>query len=188
MLLTDDIKPIYLGCDQTSVMYPRYYFYFIKGGIPRFLEYVTYFCWGLGPQTILSLVPIPEEVEIELEQFLSGNLNYEFIKTRKNSTRTSVKKVYRLPQQVELPSSTELVGGRSGPTDNGSPRSDDTSIGTGINKSEITVTKRKRRTKAEMQELKKLQPKAVMEVAVVNSEAVNVKQVKQRKRRSVKKS
>lgn len=181
MQLTDDISPIYLGYEVST---RTYYFYFIKEKVPRFLVFVTYFYWGKGPQTALSLVPIPEEVEIELEQFLSGNLSYEFIKARKNSTRTSVKKIYRLPQQVGLPSPIELVVGSARHTHNGRPGSDDTSIGRGVDESEITVTKRKRRTKAEMQELKKLQPKVVMEVAVVSSEVVNVKQ---RKRHSIKK-
>ena len=100
VLLTDDIKPIYLGYETKT---RKYYFYFIKDKVPRFLEYYNYFFWGIGPQTALVLQPIPAEIEQDLHLFLEGTLSYEFRKIRKNSrTETPVKQytVYRTPQEV----------------------------------------------------------------------------------------
>src|ERR1022692_2607667 len=96
MLLTDDIRPIYLGYEDKT---HKYYFYFIKDKAPRFLVYAAYFFWGIGPQTALSLVPIPEQVELDLHEFLEGRLSYEFRKKRTNSRDNSVFKVYRSPQE-----------------------------------------------------------------------------------------
>jgi hypothetical protein len=186
MELTDDIKPIYLGYEIT---HNKYYFYFIKEKAPRFLVYARYFYWGLAPQSVLSLVPVPEEIEQELEEFLSGNLNYEFSKVRKNSKVASVHKVYRLPQQVEQ-SSSVVDRGRA-PGNNRDPLQPVPRSKQGIRDgNEITIKrkkpketekiaefllkkslglnnqvlcpvvviepKRKRRTKVEMEELKKL--------------------------------
>lgn len=186
MELTDSIKPIYLGYDKID---RKYWFYFIKDKVPRFLAYVSYFFWGVAPENILSLEPIPESVELELEQFLTGNLSYEFVKPRKNSKTTQARKVFRTPQQVAgvtgcIDGGSVSVGGRD--VSNTSPV-DIPERGT----TTAVKLKRKRRTKQEMleakaklaEELKKLTP-GLVDVAVVSNEVVNVK--KQRKPRAPK--
>lgn len=187
-LLTDSIKPIYLGYEEAT---KTYYFYFIKEGVPRFLIYVTYFYWGKGPQTALSLVPVPEEVEAELGQFLLGNLRYEFVKVRKNSKRESVQKVYRLPQQVDgglvdaIPGNAEVDG-------SGNLGLPVAGISTGKKRKDlpgIPVVIRKRRTKAEMlaaQDLKKSPIKSVMEVSTTKPIVVSneVSSAKRRRKKS----
>ena len=185
MELTDDIKPIYLGYEKE---HRKYHFYFIKEGVPRFLVYVTYFYWDRGPQTILSLIPVPTEVEDELGQFLSGNLSYEFSKRRKNSKSKTVNKLYRLPQQVGQTDS-RLVGRTDSEGHDGIPlpgiscSRNETANGNvnGIKviktKKKVEVVepllklKRKRRTNAEMEELKKLPVVMVADVKPVKEVA-----------------
>lgn len=192
MKLTDEIKPIYLGYEAT---HKKYYFYFIKDGVPRFLVYVTYFYWALGPQTALSLVPFPENLEEELSQFLSGNLDYEFVKVRKNSKRETVRKLYRLPQQVGWEHSEDRrERGNGGSTGSTTPIASPVAREkrTESPSDEVIKVKRHRRTKAEMQELKKSQAVSVMDVSVAtivtaaSSEATNAKakRVNKRKPRS----
>ena len=172
MQLTDDIKPIYLGYCKSQ---KKYYFYFIKESVPRFLSYVTYFYWDRGPQEALVLVPVPEEVEKELRDFLIGGLHYEFKKIRKNSRFETVTKIYRTPQEVgkpmELPSTRSLSGNSAG-----------TLLGhTGVtgNARGVAVVPtppiRKRRTKKEMEDLKKLLETSGADVVAVSSEVANVK-------------
>ena len=154
MQLTDDIKPIYLGCCKSQ---KKYYFYFIKEGIPRFLSYVTYFYWDRGPQEALVLVPVPGEIEKELEDFLIGDLHYEFRKIRKNSRLETVVKMYRTPQQVRDEFSAaplpRRISGDSGGTFRGDTRI--TGYTGGI---VVTVHKvrKKRRTKREMEAAREL--------------------------------
>jgi hypothetical protein len=185
MELTDDIKPIYLGFEKE---HKKYYFYFIKEGIPRFLAYATYFYWDRGPQAVLSLVPVPDEVEIELEAFITGNLKYDFVKTRKNSKMASVIKLYRLPQQV---GGTGLVAvGETGRIPNGGNNRESVQgmqrPAEGI-RTEPSIPikcpvildpsiklKRKRRTKVEMEELKKLFLNKTMDVQPVIKVVPNV--------------
>ena len=95
--LSDEIAPIYLGYEAKT---RKYYFYFIKDSMPRFLEYYNYFFWGIGPQTALTLVPIPEQVEQDLFDFLEEKLYYEFRKKRSNSKSETPAKCYRNPQDV----------------------------------------------------------------------------------------
>jgi hypothetical protein len=96
--VTGDIRPIYLGyCEKED----KYYFYALKKGIPRFLSYVAYFFWDRGPSGILEFKEIPEQIELELQQFLEGILYYEHVKLRKNSRNTTAKKCYRLPEELE---------------------------------------------------------------------------------------
>ena len=190
MELTDKVKPIYLGYDKIE---RKYWFYFIKNEVPRFLAYVSYFYWEKGPQNVLSLVGIPEAVELELEQFLTGNLSYEFVKPRKNSRTTQARKVFRTPQQVvgvagNVDGRSVMVGGR----DAGNP-SVEPIPGRGTSAVQLGgKPKRKRRTKKEMleakakltEELKKqISEKSPISVEVVSvvSETTNVK--KQRKPR-----
>ena len=150
MELTDDIKPIYLGYEVST---KTYYFYFIKEGVPRFLVYVTYFYWGKGPQTVLSLVPVPPSVEEELEQFLSGNLSYEFIKVRKNSKQASIKKLYRLPQQVGRGAIAVVAGDGGGTAGRGTSVPGNPITEGGANGAGVPVKKR-RRTKQEMSQIR----------------------------------
>ena len=191
--LTDSIKPIYMGyCKDER----KYYFYFIKDKVPRFLNYVTYFFWGKGPPGTLELVPVPEAIEVEMQQFLNGVLHYEFRKQRKNSKSESAVRIFRNPQDVtpagEEDGNTEVqcFGGKprkptSGtiPGDNPSP----SGISRGILESSERVQlkqKRHRRTKAEMlaaREPKKLPAKPVVEIAVVQKVT---KDVKAKKRKS----
>ena len=90
-------KPIYLGyCKKDN----SYWFYALKDNTPRFLRYVTYFHWDRGPQDVLEMKPLTEEVELELKLFLEGKLGYEFKKLRKNSREAIAFKVYRLPGEV----------------------------------------------------------------------------------------
>lgn len=103
--LSAETTPIYLGYEVST---KKYYFYFLKEGVPRFLVYCTYFYWGVGPQTALSLSPIPSGIEEDLQQFLSGTLCYEFKKLRKNSRVSTPVKIYRIPT-----SSGELSGERA---------------------------------------------------------------------------
>lgn len=209
MELTDDIKPIYLGYEEGT---RTYYFYFIKEGVPRFLVYVTYFYWGKGPQTALSLITVPAEIEEELEQFLSGNLHYEFIKVRKNSKQSSIKKLYRLPQQVGGRPATVVDGDGGHPVKPGTVKQGNTLDERRTNESNIPIVKRKkrtkpcpvmaiieppkvvrkRRTKAEMQELKKLPVKQAMDVSttnpvVVSSEVINVTKKRKSSNRKISK-
>lgn len=95
-----DTRPIYLGYCKS---HKKYWFYAIKSGVPRFLSYVNYFYWDIGPQTVLSIEPIPEGLEQELEQFLIGTVTYEFFKRRKNSKSSEVRKIFRLPIEVSGP-------------------------------------------------------------------------------------
>jgi hypothetical protein len=169
--LTQDIKPIYLGYDRLE---RKYYFYFIKEGAPRFLNYVSYFFWGKGPQNVLELSPIPEAVEIEMSEFLSGNLHYDFVKKRKNSTTTSARRLYRNPQDVigiGEEKSVRKDGGKqasegshsgrgglptNGRVDGGSPSPVGVTPGVqSEQRSTIEKPKRHRRTKAEMEEARK---------------------------------
>jgi len=92
-----DCKPIYLGfCGKES----SYWFYALKQGVPRFLKYVSYFHWDRGPQEVLSMKPLPLEVESELKQFLEGVLGYEFKKRRKNSRDSEAFRVFRSPGDI----------------------------------------------------------------------------------------
>lgn len=110
-----DCRPIYLGYDEHE---SSYWFYALKEGTARFLKYVNYFHWDRGPQGILKLVPLPEEIEEELRQYLEGRVEYEFVKKRKNSKSTSVRKSYRRPSGEDWTSdesrSTDLGGDGSG--------------------------------------------------------------------------
>ena len=112
LTLTDAIKPIYLGYEEK---FKRYYFYAIKDKAPRFLVFCSYFYWGVGPQTALVLVALPEEVEQDLESFLTGRLEYEFRKLRKNSKTTTAHRVYRTPQEVIQPGSVDNKKAESRP-------------------------------------------------------------------------
>lgn len=104
-----DTRPIYLGyCKQ----HKKYYFYAIKGSAPRFLTYVSYFYWDMGPQTALVIEPIPEGLEQELEQFLQGTITYEFFKRRKNSKSQEVRKIFRLPIEVSGPAEQQDSRGK----------------------------------------------------------------------------
>jgi hypothetical protein len=98
--LKDEIKPIYLGYETK---FKRYYFYALKDKLPRFLVFCNYFYWGIGPQTALVLIELPIEVERDLESFLTGRLEYEFRKLRKNSKTTTAHRIYRDPQEVSPP-------------------------------------------------------------------------------------
>ena len=187
MILTEEIKPIYLGYEEST---KTYYFYFIKNGAPRFLVFVAYFFWGKGPQTALSLSPLPEGVEEELSQFLSGNLDYEFVKKRKNSKELSARKIYRTPQQVtNNVNSTDgkdlEVGNSNGGRAVGRSSRPERVEARTTAVPAVLKARRKRRTKAEMQELKKLQrPIAVVEVAVVPKATEDVKPRRKYTRRS----
>lgn len=92
-----DSRPIYLGRDKSD---SSYWFYALKGNAARFLKYVNYFHWDRGPQSILELDPLPVTIEQELEQFLEGQVIYEFVKKRKNSRNTTVLKSYRNPSDA----------------------------------------------------------------------------------------
>lgn len=182
--LTDDIKPIYLGYEND---HRKYYFYFIKEGVPRFLAYVSYFYWEKGPQTALVLVPVPEEIEEELGQFLSGNLSYEFTKVRKNSKRESVKKLYRLPQQVGGGSDSKR--GDTGVDRSGNLGLQPTSISTGktgkdVSDNQVVAVKRHRRTKAEMAMLREIKP-ASPELIKSQLDAGRIPKVKRHRRTKV---
>lgn len=93
-------KPIYLGyCKKEK----SFWFYALKEKVPRFLKYISYFHWDRGPQEVLEMKPLPEEVELELKLFLEGKLGYEFRKKRKNSKEAIAFKVYQLPEEVGEP-------------------------------------------------------------------------------------
>ena len=138
-----DCRPIYLGyCKKES----SYWFYTLKDKIPRFLKYISYFHWDRGPQEVLEMKPLPEEVESELQQFLEGKFGYEFRKRRKNSKEISAFKIFQLPGEigeetreqyetlrvaegsivpnVKSPGSSYIGGSLSGPTS--TEREDDT--------------------------------------------------------------
>ena len=112
--------PIYLGYEKDQ---KKYYFYAIKDKIPRFLVYISYFYWDKGPQSVLTQKPVPEEVELELYEYLKDKLSYEFFKPRKNSKEKSVRKIYRLPAPLspdEREESDPVVGdGRADNLGNG---------------------------------------------------------------------
>jgi hypothetical protein len=92
-----DSRPIYLGhCNKEQ----KYYFYMLKGGVPRFLTYATYFFWSKAPTDVLEFKLVPDEIEVELQEFLEGKIEYEFTKLRKNSNKLRITKVYRYPVEV----------------------------------------------------------------------------------------
>ncbi len=104
-----DCSPIYLGKDKTE---GSFWFYALKAGTARFLKYVNYFHWDRGPQAILTMIPLPAEIEQELTLFLEGQVEYEFAKKRSNSREFSIRKHYRIPAQLGIPD-----GGQSPTTD-----------------------------------------------------------------------
>jgi hypothetical protein len=104
-----DTKPIYLGFDPLR---EKYYFYIIKDQVPRFLVYAGYFFLDRGPQDILELKEIPEDILVELHQYLTRKIGYEFVKRRKNSKISD-------PHKVFLPT----------PYDGGSPSAPDSGLG-----------------------------------------------------------
>lgn len=90
--------PIYLGyCKKENA----YYFYGNKEGVGRFLKYSAYFYWVITPAAVLDLKrEIPDEINLELNEFLTGRVHYEFVKKRRNSATTDVKKYYRTPPAI----------------------------------------------------------------------------------------
>ena len=95
----DEINlPLYLGfCKEENA----YYFYGQKEGVGRFLKYSAYFYWASNPPAILNTKKeIPEEVNKELVEFLTGKIGYEFIKQRKNSRNQTVRKYFRTPPEL----------------------------------------------------------------------------------------
>ena len=93
-----DIRPIYLGYDPKK---EKWYFYIIKDSVPRFLSYTTYFLFDKGPENVLELKEIPQELETELVEFLSEKFHYEFKKPRKNSRNATSYKCYTSPSPVK---------------------------------------------------------------------------------------
>lgn len=106
--LLTDTKPIYLGFDPIK---EKYYFYIIKNQVPRFLVYTNYFFLDRGPQDILELRQVPENVVVELHQYLTQKVRYELVKRRKNSKTFDPVRIFNTPGPYEEPPSPIEVHG-----------------------------------------------------------------------------
>jgi hypothetical protein len=175
--LNDDmVLPIYLGYEAST---KTYFFYFIKDKTPRFLVYVSYFYWGKGPQTALSLIEIPEGIEQELREFLTGNLSYEFAKQRRNSRTTRAVKVYKLPQQIVSDENERGADGGRRVSRRNTIVGDSTTIPVPAEQ-RITAdnlpikVRRKRRTKLEMQNQRSCAEPIAMDVVSASAEVIHV--------------
>lgn len=109
--------PYYLGFDSLKGTY--HFFLNLPNGIGRVLSYASYFYLDKGVEGVLSTsTEVPEEIETELKEYLTGKITYVFKKRRKNSKCESVFKVPRQsPQEVieslgggHLPSDARLSG------------------------------------------------------------------------------
>jgi hypothetical protein len=88
--------PIYLGVAKEGVdQSSSYWFFAVKEGVGRFLVYKAYFFWAKEVPPVIELnIPLPDVINEELGLFLSGKIEYEWIKKRRNSTHTTVIRHY----------------------------------------------------------------------------------------------